>query len=282
MKRSDDPRSIIVEPVFDSFDEQSRSVVGVVVAVETWTTYFESQSRPEQVHGFILDIVDTCGGEMIFVLNGQFAEYKGNHDIHNKKYDYLARRSTFAVSTGRKDQHEHKEDEVDVQYCDFSLTVYPTTEFESDFHTAKPLLFAAVMVAVFVTACSVFAIYDWMVKRRQEKMLVATKRTTAIAHSLFPKSVGERLIAASEEPEKNTFGRNMNLKQANMMENIAVGLNNPEHALEPKHAEPIADFFTSTTIMFADIVGFTAWSSTREPKQVFTLLETIYQDFDSM
>ena len=91
VKRSDDPRSIIVEPVFDSFDEQSRSVVGVFVVVETWTTYFESQSRPEQVHGFILDIVDTCGGEMIFVLNGQFAEYKGNHDIHNKKYDYLAR-----------------------------------------------------------------------------------------------------------------------------------------------------------------------------------------------
>ena len=29
--------------------------------------------------------------------------------------------------------------------------------------------------------------------------------------------------------------------------------------------------------MFGDISGFTAWSSTREPTQVFTLLETIYQ-----
>lgn len=34
--------------------------------------------------------------------------------------------------------------------------------------------------------------------------------------------------------------------------------------------------------MFGDIVGFTAWSSTREPSQVFTLLETIYHDFDSV
>ena len=34
--------------------------------------------------------------------------------------------------------------------------------------------------------------------------------------------------------------------------------------------------------MFADIVGFTAWSSAREPKQVFLLLETIYQEFDAM
>ena len=30
----------------------------------------------------------------------------------------------------------------------------------------------------------------------------------------------------------------------------------------------------------ADIVGFTAWSSVREPFQVFTLLETVYNAFD--
>ena len=34
------------------------------------------------------------------------------------------------------------------------------------------------------------------------------------------------------------------------------------------------------TVMFADIVGFTAWSSVREPTQVFTLLETVYHSFD--
>ena len=34
--------------------------------------------------------------------------------------------------------------------------------------------------------------------------------------------------------------------------------------------------------MFADIAGFTAWSSVREPCQVFTLLETVYRAFDMM
>jgi Adenylate and Guanylate cyclase catalytic domain len=28
------------------------------------------------------------------------------------------------------------------------------------------------------------------------------------------------------------------------------------------------------------IIGFTAWSSAREPSQVFTLLETVYRAFD--
>lgn len=34
--------------------------------------------------------------------------------------------------------------------------------------------------------------------------------------------------------------------------------------------------------MFADIAGFTAWSSEREPDQVFLLLEALYQNFDSI
>lgn len=34
--------------------------------------------------------------------------------------------------------------------------------------------------------------------------------------------------------------------------------------------------------MFSDIAGFTAWSSTREPTQVFILLETLYSAFDAL
>ncbi|KAI2492853.1 adenylyl/guanylyl cyclase [Fragilaria crotonensis] len=46
--------------------------------------------------------------------------------------------------------------------------------------------------------------------------------------------------------------------------------------------DPIADLFPETTIMFADISGFTAWSSEREPSQVFYLLETLYHAFDEL
>lgn len=60
----------------------------------------------------------------------------------------------------------------------------------------------------------------------------------------------------------------------------------------------VADLFPETTILFADIAGFTAWSSgacwkvlvvlkkltqsvtVREPSQVFILLETLYHAFD--
>lgn len=42
----------------------------------------------------------------------------------------------------------------------------------------------------------------------------------------------------------------------------------------------IADLFLHTTVIFMDIVGFTAWSSTREPSHVFVLLETVFREFD--
>jgi class 3 adenylate cyclase len=34
-------------------------------------------------------------------------------------------------------------------------------------------------------------------------------------------------------------------------------------------------------VIVADIAGFTAWSSIRDPHQVFTLLESIFQTFDA-
>lgn len=34
------------------------------------------------------------------------------------------------------------------------------------------------------------------------------------------------------------------------------------------------------SVFFGDVAGFTAWASVREPVQVFTLLEGIYNGFD--
>jgi class 3 adenylate cyclase len=42
----------------------------------------------------------------------------------------------------------------------------------------------------------------------------------------------------------------------------------------------MATLYPETSVFFADLSGFTAWSSTRSPCQVFTLLETLYGAFD--
>jgi len=46
--------------------------------------------------------------------------------------------------------------------------------------------------------------------------------------------------------------------------------------------EPIADLFPFCTVMYADVAGFSAWSSTRDPAQGFVLLQTLYQAFNAI
>jgi len=40
--------------------------------------------------------------------------------------------------------------------------------------------------------------------------------------------------------------------------------------------------YIETTIFFADIKGFTKWCANRQPVEVFTLLETLYGEFDKV
>ena len=44
--------------------------------------------------------------------------------------------------------------------------------------------------------------------------------------------------------------------------------------------EPIADSFSCAIVMFADISGFTSWSSNRNTVDVFQLLELLFKEFD--
>jgi class 3 adenylate cyclase len=47
--------------------------------------------------------------------------------------------------------------------------------------------------------------------------------------------------------------------------------------------EPILDSYPEATVLFADLVGFTAWSASRSmPHDVFCLLETLYAAFDKL
>ena len=56
--------------------------------------------------------------------------------------------------------------------------------------------------------------------------------------------------------------------------------NSESGAVALRSSKPIANLFPETTIFFADLAGFTAFSATRTPVEVFTLLETIYNAFD--
>ena len=146
-------------------------------------------------------------------------------------------------------------------------------------------------------------------------------KSSEIVTSLFPPQVRERLFANSGKNRLRTFlSGSDNNSDRDKTDLVVDSSEDDEPAdvarmLTSDRSKPIADLFTDTTIMFAgtwwkiqrvsiktsatfvrsshslysmpflqllDIAGFTAWSSQREPSQVFILLEQIYGAFDEI
>jgi Adenylate and Guanylate cyclase catalytic domain len=130
---------------------------------------------------------------------------------------------------------------------------------------------------VFAFTIGMFAIYDWLVERRQKIVLHKAAQSTAIVSSLFPKQVRDRLLEDKPEDIK----RKRHYSSANQLKNFlsssSIGDNNRVDS-----TMQMADLFPHCTVSFCDIVGFTAWSSSRQPDQVFILLQTIYNAFDNI
>jgi hypothetical protein len=97
--------------------------------------------------------------------------------------------------------------------------------------------------------------------------------------SLFPRNVRDRLLQMDNN--KTRKGDNFALAPNNRIKNLLNG-NSVMNDNRNYGNQPIADLFPNCTVYFADIAGFTAWSSTREPAQVFMLLQAVYQAFDRL
>jgi class 3 adenylate cyclase len=266
-------RSYALTPVFDTFDKDAK-VVGLLIAVLPWKSYFDDVLS-EGINGLAIDVKDTCGSEFTYTLYGHQAEYEGEGSLHDPKFDYIRLSSDFA-------EHARYDGEVSssTTHCEYTIEIYPSVEYRKSFDSHEPVLFASVVVAVFLFATLIFVVYDSMVRRRQHKVLATAQRTTAIVTSLFPKEVGKRIL---EEAEQEQFGRSRKYAAKSQLKNFLAGSEGAQMGKGTTFkSKPIADLFPEVTVMFADIVGFTAWSSMREPTQVFTLLETIYAGFDEI
>jgi class 3 adenylate cyclase len=167
-------------------------------------------------------------------------------------------------------------------HCIYSFHVYPTKEFEDDYRSSLPIVLTVVVASTFFLMAVTFFLYDWFVQRRNVKVVGEAARSNAIVSSLFPSNVHARLF--EENAQKKAARRASEAPTKSQIKNFLAsetGVVDDDDDIMYK-TKPIADLFPETTILFADISGFTAWSSTREPTQVFTLLETIYRAFDEI
>lgn len=95
-----------------------------------------------------------------------------------------------------------------------------------------------------------------------------------VVSSLFPSAVRRQVYQENRHASSST----VLLAEQSSSDHKSL----PSHGIGVIGSMPIAEQFDNTTVLFADIAGFTAWSSSRTAVQVFTLLENIYQVFDEV
>jgi hypothetical protein len=147
-------------------------------------------------------------------------------------------------------------------HCSYSLSIHPMKEFGELYHTKMPVAIAIVVGAAFLMMLATFAMYDWFVSSRNKTLVGAAVRSEAIVSSIFPSNVRERIFVDDDKIQRRS------IHGGGIKGRIKSFLVDGTEPRENSKSKPIADLFPSTTILFADISGFTAWSSTREPSQV--------------
>eukprot|EP00934_Nitzschia_sp_Nitz4_P000009 Nitzschia sp. Nitz4//scaffold115_size69933//4295//7888//NITZ4_005995-RA/size69933-processed-gene-0.50-mRNA-1//1//CDS//3329533478//9//frame0 len=267
------PESIIMVPVYreSSLEPSIDHLVATVSVSIPWHIYF-GNLLSESIEPLVLVISNDCGLSFSYQIDGPNVLYLGEGDHHDSKYDH------HRVSTKFNAFHVSMD-------CPYDLSVYPTEMFASKYDTNEPVHYTIAVLCIFLFTIGVFFIYDRFVEQRQVKVLTTAERSNALVASLFPQDVAKRLMedATSIRSEEFTESQKFQLGVKTFQEEKwHVNMNNHQHDDLLTGSKPIAELFPMATVLFADIVGFTAWSSEREPSQVFELLEQIYSSFDAI
>jgi len=273
-----DPMTVVYLPIFDSF-ESSRKVVALMLGTFNWGRYFKN-ILPPNVQGIDVVLRNPCYEAFTYRVSSSEVRPLGRGDLHEDEYDKFGVTSlpleTGTVADGTRDGLKFHDYE-----CKYQISVYPSTTFADTYDSSTPAIITFAVAIIFSFAILMFFVYDRLVERRQKLVLHKAVQSTAIVSSLFPKNVRDRLLQTANDKDNNNATSEH--QQSTAFKNSRLkSLLGQDGQTEDDNAQPIADLFPNCTVLFADISGFTAWSSTREPAQVFTLLQSVYQAFDKV
>lgn len=205
-------------------------------------------------------VLESCGQFTTWHIEGPNATHAGMGDLHLHRFDDLGYEKVMV-------SYEDVPGEFTDIVCDHTIRIYPTESGRRAFVNTNATLYPIAICAIFVFTAAVFMLYDFVVTRRQAKTETEANRTGAIVEELFPGNVASQLYSAQTGQKKKTMQPSRQGEASS-----STG--------SPYGNNFIAELYPEATILFADICGFTAWASIREPHQVFLLLETVFQSFD--
>ncbi|CAB9523716.1 Receptor-type guanylate cyclase gcy [Seminavis robusta] len=295
------PVSDLYYPVFDRDSSDKQTVAAILTAYIYWQVYFEDvlSSSSEPVMAVLENV---CGSQahhehqrsmreddhhqhrqqFTYKIIGEKAEYMGPGDHHDDSYDYLEESTGWhAFLAGTNDKDHLMEGQ-----CLYQVRIYPTKEMEDNLTTNDPVYNMLFVLATFLITSLVFCVYDCFVERRQKAVMTKAIKSTKVVQEMFPENVRERLFEEStgdtSSSQQHQAGAKQRLRDSSCATNNRSSLESLDDQLSRPRGPMVADLYPNCTVLFADIAGFTQWSSNREPRHVFQLLETLYGAFDRL
>mmetsp|Transcript_31229 Transcript_31229/g.73559 ORF Transcript_31229/g.73559 Transcript_31229/m.73559 type:complete len:1201 (+) Transcript_31229:149-3751(+) len=255
-------------------------VVGIIASSFFWRSYLEN-ILPDGQNGLVVVFENNFTQTFTYQIDGHEAIWMGPGDLHDPQFDDMREVITFEqIVNNSADSSGGRYGGLPIDtYCPYTVTTYPSEDMTKAYLTGNPTLYMLISMGIFVFTALVFIGYDKLVAMRQKKVMKTAVKSTTIVSSLFPSNVRDRLLEGNGDETAAARSLPGSIFQPTKSR-LRTFLNDGDSTTDS--TKPIADLFTDTTVLFADIAGFTAWSSVREPTQVFTLLETIYGAFDTI
>lgn len=209
---------------------------------------------------------------------------------------YVTEHGAIFFGMGRNIEPQHADMglkyDFSLPFCEvvFTYEVYPTDVLCSSYGISNtPTFLSLIAICFAVLSTLVFFIYDYFVNYRQKVIIQQAARSTRIVHSLYPAFVRDNLFkneksknrkdSAVDEFDESPLSshndsnnrRKLKLKVSDLVDTPANQLKRfLSHPIPSKNydlnmvseldiMDPIAEVFENTTVMIADIEGFTAW-----------------------
>ncbi|KAL7425776.1 hypothetical protein ACHAXH_000378, partial [Discostella pseudostelligera] len=169
------PSAILFYPVFDVFrtkaedgtmnPDQEQTVVGSISIVFSWDMLL-NDILPSYIKGMICVLRSSTGESFSYHISGDEVHLMGEGDMHDVNYDKYEHNFEAMLLL---DEDVQDEINSEIKFIVYTLSIYPSEEFESEYVTNRAAIYATGVVLIFLFTAGLFLLYDYLVEDRQQK-----------------------------------------------------------------------------------------------------------------